>query len=45
VHGIVTLKNRTLAPVAKLFIDSVRESAKLLGKNGARKSGRRRRRP
>jgi DNA-binding transcriptional LysR family regulator len=28
--GIVTLKNRTLSPVARLFIDSAREVAKLL---------------
>jgi hypothetical protein len=30
--GIVTLKNRTLNPVAELFIDSAREVAKSLGK-------------
>ena len=30
--GIVTLKNRTLSPVAKLFIEHAREVAKLLAK-------------
>ena len=30
--GIVTLKNRTLSPVAKLFIDCAREVAKPLAK-------------
>jgi hypothetical protein len=30
--GIVTLKNRTLSPVAKLFIQQVREIAKSLAK-------------
>jgi DNA-binding transcriptional LysR family regulator len=30
--GIVTLKNRTLSPVAQLFIDHAREVAKLLAK-------------
>jgi hypothetical protein len=30
--GIVTLKNRTLNPVARLFIDTAREFAKPLGK-------------
>jgi hypothetical protein len=28
--GIITLKNRTLTPVAQLFIDCAREVAKLL---------------
>ena len=31
-NGIVTLKNRTLSPVAQLFIDHAREVAKLLAK-------------
>jgi DNA-binding transcriptional LysR family regulator len=31
--GIVTLKNRSLAPVARLFIDTAREVAKPLAKN------------
>lgn len=31
-NGIVTLKNRTLSPVAQLFIDCAREVAKPLGK-------------
>jgi DNA-binding transcriptional LysR family regulator len=31
-NGIVTLKNRTLSPVAQLFIDCAREVAKLLAK-------------
>lgn len=31
--GIVTLKNRTLSPLAKLFIECAREVAKPLGKN------------
>ena len=31
-NGIVTLKNRTLSPVAQLFIDSAREVAKPLAK-------------
>jgi DNA-binding transcriptional LysR family regulator len=31
-NGIVTLKNRTLSPVARLFIDSAREVAKPLAK-------------
>lgn len=31
-NGIVTLKNRTLSPVAQLFIDGAREVAKLLAK-------------
>jgi DNA-binding transcriptional LysR family regulator len=31
--GIVTLKNRTLSPVAKLFIECAREVAKLLAKH------------
>jgi DNA-binding transcriptional LysR family regulator len=30
--GIVTLKNRTLNPVAKLFIQHAREAAKALAK-------------
>jgi LysR family pca operon transcriptional activator len=30
--GISTLKNRTLSPVAQLFIDSAREMAKPLAK-------------
>jgi DNA-binding transcriptional LysR family regulator len=30
--GIVTLKNRTLSPVARLFIDTAREVAKPLAK-------------
>ncbi|MGH8642198.1 MAG: LysR substrate-binding domain-containing protein, partial [Burkholderiales bacterium] len=30
--GIVTLKNRTLSPVAQLFIDNAREVAKALGR-------------
>jgi hypothetical protein len=30
--GIVTLKNRTMSPVAKLFIDCAREVAKPLTK-------------
>jgi DNA-binding transcriptional LysR family regulator len=30
--GIVTLKNRTLSPVAQLFIDCVREVARPLAK-------------
>ena len=30
--GIVTLKNRTLSPVAKLFIEHAREVAKPLAK-------------
>jgi DNA-binding transcriptional LysR family regulator len=30
--GIVTLKNRTLSPVAKLFIETAREVAKPLAK-------------
>ena len=30
--GIVTLKNRTLSPVARLFIDAAREFAKPLAK-------------
>jgi DNA-binding transcriptional LysR family regulator len=30
--GVVTLKNRTLSPTAKLFIDGAREVAKLTGK-------------
>ena len=29
-NGIVTLKNRTLSPVARLFIDTAREVAKPL---------------
>src|SRR5215831_8047297 len=32
--GIVTLKNRTLAPVANVFIDNAREIAKPLTKRG-----------
>jgi hypothetical protein len=31
-NGIVTLKNRTLSPVAQLFIDCAREVAKPLAK-------------
>src|SRR5262249_19879474 len=31
-NGIVTLKNRTLSPVAQLFIDTAREVAKPLAK-------------
>ena len=31
-HGIITLKNRTLSPVAKLFIEHAREVAKPLAK-------------
>jgi hypothetical protein len=31
-NGIVTLKNRALSPVAKLFIDCAREVAKPLAK-------------
>ena len=31
--GIVTLKNRSLTPVAELFIDCARETAKLLAKD------------
>jgi hypothetical protein len=31
-NGIVTLKNRTLNPVAKLFIEHAREVAKPLAK-------------
>jgi DNA-binding transcriptional LysR family regulator len=34
--GIVTLKNRTLSPVARLFIDSAREVAKPLAKKNGR---------
>jgi len=30
--GIVTLKNRTLSPVAQLFIETAREVAKPLAK-------------
>jgi hypothetical protein len=30
--AIITLKNRTLSPIAQLFIDRARELAKLLGK-------------
>jgi hypothetical protein len=30
--GIITVKNRTLSPVARLFIDSARELAKLMAK-------------
>jgi LysR family pca operon transcriptional activator len=30
--GIITLKNRTLSPVAQLFIESAREVAKPLGR-------------
>jgi DNA-binding transcriptional LysR family regulator len=30
--GIITLKNRTLSPVAQLFIDTAREIAKPLAK-------------
>jgi DNA-binding transcriptional LysR family regulator len=30
--GIITLKNRTLSPTARLFIDEAREVAKLLGR-------------
>jgi len=30
--GIVTLKNRTLSPVARLFVDAAREVAKPLAK-------------
>jgi DNA-binding transcriptional LysR family regulator len=33
-NGIVTLKNRTLSPVARLFIETARESAKWLKKSG-----------
>ena len=32
--GIVTLKNRTLSPVAQLFIEHAREVAKPLAKTG-----------
>jgi hypothetical protein len=31
-NGIVTLKNRTLSPVAQLFIDCAREIAKPLAR-------------
>jgi hypothetical protein len=31
-NGIVTLKNRTLSPVAQVFIDCAREVAKPLAK-------------
>jgi DNA-binding transcriptional LysR family regulator len=31
-HGIVTLKNRTLSPVAQIFIEHAREVARLLAK-------------
>jgi hypothetical protein len=31
-NGIVTLKNRTISPVAQLFIDGAREVAKPLAK-------------
>jgi DNA-binding transcriptional LysR family regulator len=31
-NGIVTLRNRTLSPVARLFIETARETAKLLAK-------------
>jgi hypothetical protein len=31
-HGIMTLKNRTLSPVAGLFIEHAREIAKPLSK-------------
>ena len=31
--GIITLKNRTISPVAQLFIDCARELAKPLAKN------------
>ena len=34
--GIVTLKNRTLSPVARLFIDTAREVAKPLAKRERR---------
>jgi hypothetical protein len=30
--GIVTLKNRTLGPVARVFVEQAREVAKPLGK-------------
>ena len=33
-NGIVTLKNRTLSPVARLFIEAARETAKWLTKRG-----------
>ena len=32
-HGIVTLKNRMLGPVAQIFIDGAREAARRIGSN------------
>ena len=37
--GIVTLKNRTLSPVAQLFIDSAREVAKQLASQKEKRQG------
>jgi hypothetical protein len=32
--GIITLKNRTLTPLAQLYVDNIRAIAKLLTKSG-----------